>query len=319
MHNNLVSVILLFLFTSTILAFLFLNNKKSDIITIEQPVIKNFKGINKQADILGNYVESTPFVWKNELKYLTINRELNSNEPTLSIFDFKTKSKIIDFGRGINLASALVKDEILYIYGTKKWGQKGESELYVLSSTDLQTFTEPELIYKAPAGLSFFNNTVTYNDKEKKFIMALETDEDNLAAFSIRFFESNDNKNWKPVHDQVFGKNVYVACPAIKYLNNNYYMWYLVERRNDPNCQTCLTYVVNLAQSSDLINWKISNHDFLVPNPPHEGINSSDMDLTEFDNQVYIFYSVGDQATWTKLKYATYNGNLDQLVSNFFP
>lgn len=319
MNKNLVSIVLLILLTSSIITYIIFNNKKSETIIIEQPIIKNFNGIQKHHINLGDYVESTPFVWKNELKYLTINRELNSNEPTLSIFDFKTKNKIIDFGRGINLASALVKDEILYVYGTKKWGQKGESELYVISSKDLQTFSEPELIYKAPPGLSFFNNTVTYNENDKKFIMALETDEDFLAAFSIRFFESYDNKNWNPVHDQVFGKNVYVACPAIRYLNGNYYMWYLVERRNDPNCQTCITYVVNLAQSSDLINWKISNHDFLVPNPPHEGINSSDMDLTEFNNQVYIFYSVGDQATWTKLKYATYNGNLEKLVSNFFP
>jgi len=319
MNKNVLSILLLFLLAFTCTTYLLVNSKKNNTIIIEQPIIKNFNGIKKQPEVLGNFVESTPFVWKSELKYLAINRELNSNEPTLSIFDFKSRNKISDFSRGINLASAFVKDEKLYIYGTKKWGQKGESELYVMSSKDLITFNEPELIYKAPPGLSFFNSTVTWNENEQKYIMALETDEDYLAAFSIRFFESKDNKVWLPANDQVFGKEVYVACPAIRYLKGNYYMWYLVERRNDPNCQTCITYVVNVAKSSDLISWEVSKHDFLVPDPPHEGINSSDMDLTEYNNQVYIFYSVGDQATWTKLKYATFNGNIEKLISNFFP
>jgi len=50
----------------------------------------------------------------------------------------------------------------------------------------------------------------------------------------------------------------------------------------------------------------------------NDGINASDPDLIEFRGQTYLYYSVGDQRTWSKLRRAVYPGPLLQLFESYF-
>lgn len=87
---------------------------------------------------------------------------------------------------------------------------------------------------------------------------------------------------------------------------------------NDPNCITCMTYVTKIARSKDLLTWETSPHFFMAPDRSDEGINTSDVDLTEFNNRVYILYAAGDQDKWANMRYAVYDGTLRNLVNSFF-
>jgi hypothetical protein len=73
-----------------------------------------------------------------------------------------------------------------------------------------------------------------------------------------------------------------------------------------------------LARSKDLKAWQLSPaNPFLAPGPD-EGINASDPDLIEFGGRTVVYYSVGDQRTWMRLKRATYPGKMHRLFESFF-
>jgi beta-xylosidase len=321
--------VFLFFLSLILVGFIFfnigINTKHSDNITknnqsrVFNSTSISFKKIVKQKQILNNYVESSPFIWEGKLYYLIIERDMIGKKETyLAIYNLKNKKRVARFGQGLSLASAIVHNKILYIYGTKKWQKRGESEIFVITTNDLKNFTMPNLVYKAVENQSIFNTSVTYDSDKDRFIMAFETDESNFVAFSIRFLESTDLVNWSLISDIVFGKDIYAACPTIRYINGYYYMWFLMEEFSDPNCKKCVTYVERISRSKDLLDWETSPHYFLVPDRPDEGINTSDLDIIEFQRKSYIFYSVGDQATWSHTKYAVYDGNLSELVNEFF-
>jgi alpha-L-fucosidase len=274
--------------------------------------------IAKQNKILNNFVESTPFVWKEKLMYFVSERAIDGKKGhKLAIYDFSTNRRISSFGEGLSLGSALVYNNTLYVFATKDWGKKGESVIFLIKSSDLKTFSDPVVIYRANPKQSVFNTSVTRNTDTGEFTMAMEVDEDGFVAFTIRLLKSDDLLSWKQVPNAIFGKDVYVACPAIRYINHEYYMWFLSEEYNDPNCKTCLTYVEKIAKSKDLVSWEISPYRFLVPGKD-EGISTSDIDFAEYKNKVYIFYAAGDQATWSNMRYAIFNAPIDKMVDKFF-
>lgn len=295
---------------------------KSFLINNPIPTSKNFipprNLLVKQNTILNHFVESTPFVWNGELKYLVSERSVDGEKDhRLAIYDFTTNKRISSFGEGLGLGSALIYNNVLYVFATKNWGKMGKSEIYLIKSSDILNFSDPISVHKSDLNQSIFNTSVVRNTNDGKFIMAMETDEDGFVAFTIRLLESSDLIHWKQVPNAIFGKDVYAACPAIRFIKNEYYMWFLSEEYNDPNCKKCLTYVEKIARSKDLVNWEISPQRFLVPDKG-EGISTSDIDFAEYKDKVYIFYAAGDQATWSNLKYALYNSTMPKLVENFF-
>jgi hypothetical protein len=273
--------------------------------------------IVKQNKILNNFVESTPFVWKNKLMYFVSERTIDGKNHKLSIYDFDTNKKIVSFGEGFGLGSALVYNNTLYVFATIDWGKKGKSAIYLFKSSDLKNISDPVLVYKASPKQSVFNTSITRNTDTGKFVMAMEVDEDGFIAFTIRLFESDDLFNWKQVNNGIFGKDVYVACPAIRYINNEFYMWFLSEEYSDLKCKTCLTYVEKIAKSKNLVSWDVSPYKFLVPSKG-EGMSTSDVDFAEYKNKVYIFYAAGDQGTWSNIRYALFNGSMVKMVGKFF-
>lgn len=276
-----------------------------------------FNNLEKSTKILNEFVEGSIFEWQNKLYYLVSERTMDGKDHLLSVIDFNSNKKISSFGQGLGLASVIVNSDSLYIFATQDWGIRGKSSIVQITTSDLKLYSKPKIVFTAGENQSIFNTSVTKNSDTNKFIMAIETDEDSLPAFNIRFLESTDLSSWKLVNSDIFGRNVYVACPSLRYVDGYYYMLYLRDRNINHECKDCISYIVNVARSKDLSEWEISSQDVLTPSKD-EGINTSDPDIAEHLGKTILLYSVGDQAAWSNMKYATFNGPLKDFFSNYF-
>ena len=281
-----------------------------------------WRSVVKYKDVLNPHMEGTPFVWKDKLYYFVSERGDTPASLRLSIYDFTTRQRIALFAehQQLLLGSAFVDGNTFYAFATKNHTEYGKSQIYMIQSKDLRSFSKPLLIYHAPEKQQIFNTSVTRNSDTGEYVMAFETTtKGELTPFTVYFLKSKDIVRWALVDGVVFGKDMYVASPTLKYLDKWYYLWFLMKEYNDPNCPNCTTYVTKIARSKDLSTWQTSPHFFMVPDRSDEGINVSDVDLTEFNNRVYILYAVGDQDKWTNMRLAVYDGTLRSLVQNFFP
>ena len=264
------------------------------------------------------YAESSPFVWHGRLKYFLSERNDQQHYFQPAIYDFQSGKREAFFGSGLGLGSAAVIHDKFYATATKDWYEYGKSEIYLITSNDLRTFSDPQLIYKGSANEKIFNTDITYNSTTGTYIMAYEVQNTVNVPFTIYFLQSKDGVQWHPVNGAAFGKDVYVACPTIRYVDHYYYLLYGLVEHSDPNRPAAPTYTTRVARSTDLIHWQTSTRPLLVPDRKDEGLCTADADLAEYNGDTYILYSIGDQTTWTGLKYAVYNGSMSQQLRSFF-
>jgi hypothetical protein len=303
--------------------FVFLVSLVFLLISLILPVWKTQNlGIIKNKEILNNKdIESSPFVWKNSLKYFVSERGDKYRDYQLAIYDFKTKNREKSFGKGFGLGSATVIEDTLYVTATKNWDKIGKSEIYLIKSNDLKKFSEPKLIYKASEEEAIYNTSLTKNTNTGELILAYESRDDKSVPFTIYFLKSIDGEKFSLIEDSVFGKDIYVACPTIKFVDNYYYLFFGMQEFYDPNClidDKCRSFVTKVSKSNDFKNWITSPNQFMVADMKEEGINNSDVDLVEFKGKIYIFYGIGDQSKWQGIKYAVYNGDIKELLINYF-
>jgi hypothetical protein len=114
------------------------------------------------------------------------------------------------------------------------------------------------------------------------------------------------------VPNTVFGGDRYAACPCIRFANGYYYLLYLEHRTPRWFFETYI------ARSKDLMSWEVSSANPVLSADPNDGINASDPDVIEFHGQTLLYYSVGDQRTWSKLKRAVYPESLPKFLARFF-
>lgn len=74
-----------------------------------------------------------------------------------------------------------------------------------------------------------------------------------------------------------------------------------------------------LARSKDLKTWELSPANPVLTPGLHDGINASDPDVIEFDGKSHLYFSVGDQRTWSRLKRGIYPGSISEFFLNCFP
>lgn len=254
---------------------------------------------------INHEMEASPFVWNDKLYFLQTMRETVS-QIRIDIIDFTTKQAVTTavYG-GYGLSSAAVINGTLYITAAKDWGTSG-NDLYLISSTDMKTFSQPRAIKNAGVNGKIFNSSITYNPVTEETIIAYEVDEPGLVPFSTRFLKSKDMVNWTPF-GEVFGSDTYNACPTIRFVNGMYYMWTLVYENG--------IYYTKSHRSKDLLTWESSVIPFLYPTE-QEGINNSDMDLVEYKGQTYVFYANSDQQTYSRQTYGVYDGSMRDLLEN---
>ena len=288
--------------------------------------------IKKLGTVDCDMVETTPIIFRDRLylfEYVRPNYWQNKTGNSYFRFiDVEVDKPISAFAWGYHLGSAYVEDDVVFVYGVERWGG---SEIRVFWSRDLKDWSS-KLALKLP-GWGIYNSSVCMG--RDGYVMAIEIGEPKEVVgirYTIYFAESEDLINWRlaPL-DHVYSKDRYTACPALRFLNDYYYMIYL-EAKPGPR------YEPHIIRSRDLTNWESSPYnpvmspseeDKKIANPKLSedqrrrireavNINNSDVDLCEFRGETIIYYSWGNQQGTEFLARAIYHGSLKDFLQGFF-
>lgn len=280
-------------------------------------------------------VETSPFVFRGKLYLLENNQrfwDVKGAKPgdffhddEVRIRDLKTKKIVTIALKNHGFGTAFVYKDSLYVfagnYGAEKpWRRM--TEITMTATKDLKTWTKPVTVLKAQGGEYFFNTAVTRG--KDKFILLYETDDKRWKpAFTFRYVESQDLRNWQEIPDAVYGREKYVGGPALYYENGWYYTLYLEALKNK-------AYETRITRSRDLVHWEDAPVDrpFVTFDPAHKNIpllkpeitesNASDVELTYFNGKTILYFTGSDQTTAGDLQSAEYAGTPAQLFEHFF-
>lgn len=282
------------------------------IVPPEPPESRRF--LKTEGVVRHNLCEVAAVVWHGKLCLVECIRPASGgslNEHYLVLRDVDTGEELARFAEGYSLASALVRNNTMYVFASRCEPKGGTwNDVTLFKSSDLKHW-HTKVVIQQDAPEHLFNSSVCQDDNG--FVMAYETDDPKYPAFTIKFARSNDLENWKKVPDAIFGTDRYTACPCIRYVNGYYYMMYLEHRTPRWFFETFL------ARSKDLKTWQLSRaNPVLSPDSIDDGINASDPEVIEFGGHTYAYYSVGDQRTWMNLKRAVYPGPVRGFFEQWF-
>ena len=135
------------------------------------------------------------------------------------------------------------------------------------------------------------------------------------GAEVVNLAESADLVTWAklPVSEAIYGTDRYTACPSMRWLDGHFYMFYLERMGGLWRFDSYLT------RSPDLLHWEGSPANPILAPEPDEDINNSDIDFTEFEGRVVIYYSWGSQRGEEHLAHATFDGTLSDWLRECYP
>jgi len=259
---------------------------------------------------LGDICEAAPLVWKNKLTVMKCLRPASggvAKDYHLVLQDEESKAELARFAEGYSLASCMVADGKFYAFASR-YAQDGWNDVTMFSSADLKTWSQKVVIPQEKEHL--FNSSVCADDQG--FVMAYESDDGAYTPFTIKFARSKDLENWTKEPGAILGPDRYAACPCIRYSGGYYYVLYLEHRKPRWFFETYI------ARSKDLKQWEVSAANPVLTPGLTDGINASDPDIVEFGGKTWIYYSAGDQRTWSRLKRAVYPGPLSVFLASWF-
>lgn len=247
--------------------------------------------IERQGVIHYDAMESEIVIYKGVLTEILFHR-VHSHGDRVDIY--QANSKIHSFTWDYGLASALIVDDKICLFGSSDWG--GTNSVY---KTCLDDDMNPISTIKLFDGW-VFNTSVTWNGSF--YIMAYET----LYGrpFSIEFKKSYDLINWEDI-GAVFKPHVYAAAPMIKYIDGTYYVFWLALETK---------FITRVASTVDFETFNDLPVALIAP-IFEEGRNTSDASLVEYDGQVSINYGDGDQLTYANIRRAVFKGTMTDLIS----
>jgi hypothetical protein len=278
-------------------------------ITPPQPPPRRLQ-LQKENRMLSEVCEASPFVWKGRLALMECMRPASGGaveDYYLTIKDAGNGQQLARLATGYSLACAFPHGDSLYLFASR-FEPGSWNDVTLFKSSDLQAWQKKAAITQSAEHL--FNSSVCAADQ--RFVMAYESDDPKYQPFTIKFAISEDLENWTKL-PEVFGADRYTACPTLRYVGGWYYLLYLEHRRPRWFFETWL------ARSRDLKTWELSPANPILHPGPDEGINASDPDIVEFDGRTLLYYSVGDQRTWSRLRRAIYAGTLRAFFEAAFP
>ncbi len=264
----------------------------------------------KENRILSEVCEATPIVWKDRIVLVECIRPASGTKPEdhhLTLKDVETGRELARFGQGYSLASAMVHGDRIHVFAARL-DNKTWNDVTHFDSADLERWDQNVAIRQENEHL--FNSSVCRTPDG--FVMAYETDDPRYTPFTIKFARSDNLRDWKKLPDAIFGKGHYTACPCIRYIDGWYYLMYTEHRTPRWFFETWL------ARSKNLKDWEMSPSNPLISPGPGEDIDTSDPDMVEYRGRTWLYYSIGDQRTWMKLKRAVYPGSLVDFFESRF-
>lgn len=259
----------------------------------------------------GEVCEVSPVVWRDRLALMRCLRPASGGSKRdyrLQLEDVESGRVLGTFGEGYSLACAFVHEGVFHAFASR-FAPDSWNDVTLLRSTDLGTWEQRVVIPQEAEQL--FNSSVCRGPDG--FVMAYESNDRRYPAFTIKFARSANLTDWAKLPDAVFGTDRYTACPALRYVDGWYYLLYLEHRTPRWFFETFV------ARSRDLKTWELSPANPVLSPGEHDGINASDPDLVEFGGWTYLYYSVGDQRTWSKLRRVVYPCSLGGFFRDWFP
>lgn len=263
-------------------------------------------------------MENTPVLFDSRLllvaNYRPGGAEAKGKDAYLYIDDLQTGKEVVRFGQGHSFVSAFVNSNELNVFALEfsDFGRvMNSTSIDRMTTTDLNNW-KYERVILPESGEHLFNSSVCRDDKG--FLMAYESDQP--VKFCFKFACSNDLSKWKKIPGLVFaGENhEYSACPLIRYFKPYYYVIYL--HAPIAGHKGWISYLV---RSKDLESWELSPYNPMLEAEAGEGKNNSDVDILEYEARTYLYYATGDQATWSTIRVAMYDGAMKAFFKNHFP
>ncbi len=258
--------------------------------------------------------EMTPIVYKGQLLLAAVGLSHVPQSPFktggLWVGDADTGEVLSRFGEGYGFANAFVEGDDIHVFAAKnEAGSSGVKRIECFKSSDLKKWDKKEVL-EASNGELFFNQTVC--KAGEKYVMAFEVKDEKTVPFTIYFAESTDLVTWQRVSDAVYGTDRYTACPALRYVDGWYYLFYLEHRT--PRWW----FEMSLARSQDLINWQQCLKDPVLQPVDAELCNASDIDLVEFEGNVVVWYCYGNQRGMGCSASALFDGSMNEFLNWYF-
>ncbi|MBE7503863.1 MAG: hypothetical protein HS113_26970 [Verrucomicrobiales bacterium] len=274
------------------------------------PPPPRWAGLTVDRAPLGNLCEVSPAVWQGRLVLLKCVRPASGgsrNDYYLEIEDVESGRALARFAEGYSLACAFVEAGTFHAFAAR-FTPEGWNDVTRFTSRDLRTWESQVVIPQENEQL--FNSSVCRGPAG--FVMAYESNDPRYPAFTIKFATSTNLTDWVKLPDARFGTDRYTACPALRYVDGWYYLLYLEHRTPRWFFETFV------ARSRDLKSWEVSPANPVLSPGEGDGINASDPDLIEWEGRTLLYYSVGDQRTWSKLRRAVWPAPLRSFFANWF-
>ena len=291
--------------------------------------------INRLGTADLDIVEANPVVFRGRLlrfeyiregcRSIRKRRDPGETSSFFRLVDWESGEVVSEFGYGFHMGCALVWQDRIYVSCNSGWGS---SRLYLMSSGDLQTWSEPEEILSDPAW-KCFNTSICRAGENFVMVFELGGPEELVGEpFTMFFARSSDLKQWQVIPGAVYGKEVYCGAPMLRYHDEYYYFFHLSgDYENGFN-----TFV---SRSADLKEWSeeklvlpFDDCDRAVLFPAEawqekriaeaKNINASDLDMCEYRGRVYMTYSWGDQRGNEFLALATTEGSEAEFCRSFW-
>jgi alpha-L-fucosidase len=224
---------------------------------------------------------------------------------------------------GHGLGMALVHDDGVYVFAGN-WGTEKKwqiTEITMVHSTDLVTWSEPRVVLRANPNEKYFNVSVCRGDGE--YVLLVESNDPRWPAFTFKYFRSDDLVNWKEIPEAFYGEEKYVGGPALYYEGDYFYTLYLQslgQRR----------YETRVTRSKDLVHWQDAPDSrpfatFNPDNPVHRlrpakirETNASDAEMVYWEGKTIVYYTGGDQKFAGDLQWAEFAGTPRELLESFY-
>ena len=317
--------------------------------TSRKPVIKKLGAVR-----LG--MEQTPVIFKG--RAVLVESRFGGKDGVdvqhIRVVDYETHETLAVFGENHYFASAYVENDTLYTFctdmhdnekmtmfdtDTTEWhDNRGGHNVCMYKTTDLKTFSEKKVVTSKEK--RFWNTSVCKG--EDCYMMAIEVSaekgypNEKIGKHFTEFFAKSYNlEDWEMLPDEYsYTSERYNACPALRYFNGYYYMICLEEL-------PALRYAPYIYRTKNFTDFEVGFHNPIMMYGDDDrvvcegcennfsdeeldllynglNINCSDLDLFEYNGKTYIFYSNGDQMSYSFLCKAVYDGKMKDLLEGFF-
>ena len=297
-------------------------------------MIKGYPEI-KKLGICSPYGEETPFVWNGRLYRLELidpSFGLKKGIAKAGIRDVETGKIISTFAEDSYFHSAFVEDDKVYVTGVS---MQGMDTIRIYESADLINWTGRDLLTNP--GWAYCNSQITKGPDGYVIILEAGLPKECVGTEYTHFFATSpDMKNWTHLDPERYSltKERYNGGPWIRY-SDGYYYAIAVELLPGKRFSNILS------RSKDLETGEVGKYNpLLMPSnedklySPHicdfteerleqiktaYNINNSDIDMCDWQGNVYINYLCGNQlGNYWMCEAIVENTTVADFLKNFF-